>query len=232
MSVSLTERRQQNLSAARPDTRSVTPSTRSFAQAIDRQRAAVERIPLLSLARPEVAKVASALDSAEVAALAVEVDHPAADLPRMAELARLISVPLLRMDLLLEEFQIYESRLYGADAVLLVAAQLPDGALARLCNAARSTHLTACVLCATAADVARAAGSRADVIALAPAALLDQALVAAVPARALVLVVPAAADADAVAATLLGRADALIDRAIAFAADPAAAFCAALAEEE
>ena len=226
MATSLAERRQQNLTAERPDTRAVTPSTRSFAQAIDRQRAAVERIPLLCAGQPRLAEIGRALDAAEVAALAVEVDHPGRELAQVAALARAISVPLLRADLLLEEFQIYESRLCGADAVLLVAALLPGAALAQLCNAARSTHLTACVLCATAAEDARAAACRADVIALAPAALLDAALVAALPARALVLAIPPAEG------SLLGRADALLDRAIAAAADPAAAFRAALAEEE
>src|SRR5260221_372429 len=42
-----TRRRRQNLAAPRTDVRAVTPSIRSFAQALDRQRRTVERGPVL-----------------------------------------------------------------------------------------------------------------------------------------------------------------------------------------
>ncbi|GAC1337437.1 MAG: hypothetical protein NVSMB23_03900 [Myxococcales bacterium] len=237
MTLELARRRQQNLSAPRPEVRSATPSIRSFAQAIDRQRAAVERIPLLAAGRADLVQAARALDEAEVAALALSVDDAASELPRFAAAARDCSVPVLRVDLLLEEFQIYESRVAGADAVLLVAAHLPGELLARLVGAARGTHMAACVLCETPDDLGRAAAVRADVIALSlRAGGLDPALLAAVPRRALVLAVPAAAEAAAKTsppvASLLGRADATLDPAIAEGADPAAAFRAALAEDQ
>jgi indole-3-glycerol phosphate synthase len=208
------KRRQQNLAAARTDARGIAPSIRSFAQAIDRQRQSVEHVPVLAASRAALVETARALDEAEVAAIAVSVDDPAAELPVFARAAQAISVPLLRCDLLLEEFQVYESRAAGADAILLQARLLPGERLERLCAAARATHMAACVSCDTPEDVQRAAAARAAVVAVAQS---GEAIFAAVPRRLLVLALePSAA--------VRGRADALLDEAIGSAPDPAAAF--------
>jgi indole-3-glycerol phosphate synthase len=42
------------------------------------------------------------------------------------------ALPLLRKDFIIDEIQIYEAAVVGADAVLLIAAALDDGALAKL----------------------------------------------------------------------------------------------------
>ena len=215
--MTLRRRQEQNLAAPRPDTRAITPSIRNFAQAIDRQRQTVEHVPLLIAGKPGLIDVARALDEAEVAALAIAVDARE-ELSSLSAAAAAISVPVLRCDLLLEEFQVYESRAAGADAVLLHARLLPGAQLARLCGAARSTHMAACVACDTAAEIQRAATARAAAVALARA---DEELFAAVPRRLLVLALdPAAA--------VLGRVDALLDESIGAASDPAGAFRATL----
>jgi len=214
-------RREQNLAAARPDARAIAPSIRNFAQAIDRQRQSVEHVPLLAASRASLVETARALDAAEVAAIAISVEDPAAELPAFARAAQAVPVPVLRCDLLLEEFQVYESRAAGADAVLLQAKLLPGEQLDRLCGAARATHMVACVACETPDDVQRAAAARAAVVALAQP---GEALFAAVPRRLLVLAL------DPVAA-VRGRADALLDEAIGSASDPAAAFRLALEQD-
>jgi indole-3-glycerol phosphate synthase len=203
----LARRRAQNLSSPRTDARAVAPSIRSFAQAIDRQRAQVERIPVLRATRPDLLQAATALDSAEVVALAFSIDDPQAELRAFAQAARAVTVPVLRTDLLLEEFQIYETRAAGGDAVLLVAAALPGELLARLCAVAASTHMTSCVLCEDAAELARAVAARAAVVALRDLSLP-------VPRRTLVL---ALSDA-------ISGADALLDASLGESADPAAEF--------
>ncbi|HMC33760.1 MAG TPA: hypothetical protein VKH65_05115 [Myxococcales bacterium] len=214
----IARRKEQNLEAARTDSRGVAPSIRSFGQAIDRQRQAVERVPVLAAARPDLAEVADALDEAEVAALAISIEHPGSELDRFAQAARAVSVPVLRCDLLLEEFQIYESRAAGADAVLLHARLLSGEQLDRLCGVARATHMAACVACETPGEVQRAAAARAAAVALRRP---DEALFAAVPRRMLVVSLdPAAA--------VPGRADALLDEQLGSSPDPAAAFRAAL----
>ncbi len=138
----LERRRQQNLRSLRGDSRGVTPSIRSFAQAIDRGE--VEHVPVLRAARSDLVELARALDEAEVAALAIEVDDPAAELQRFADAALAVSVPVLRTDLILEEFQIWESRAAGADAVLLRADVLEEQ-LERFAQLVASTHMAPCL---------------------------------------------------------------------------------------
>jgi indole-3-glycerol phosphate synthase len=208
----LERRRRQNLSAPRQDARGVAPSIRNFAQAIDRQRQSLERVPLLQASRADLAEAALALDEAEVAALAISIDDPQAELRRFAEAARPLSVPVLRVDLLLEEFQVYESRAAGADALLLHPRALTAEMLARMAQAASSTHMVPCIVCENGDDLLRAASLRAPVIALASFELKA-------PPRTLVL---------ALAPPPRGGADAVLDESI----QDAAAFRAALAAGE
>jgi len=44
---------------------------------------------------------------------------------------QVISLPVLRKDFLIDEYQIYESKYFGADAVLLIAAILDGGTLSK-----------------------------------------------------------------------------------------------------
>src|SRR5262249_17015656 len=191
----------------------VTPSIRNFAQAIDRQRQALERIPLLDAGRPDLVEAALPLDEAEAAALALCAGD---DLTAFAAAAGAVSIPVLRADVLAEELRIYESRSAGADAVVLRASAVPAQLLGRLVQAATSTHMAACVACANPEEVARPAAARAPVIALEPNLLhLD------VPPRTLVL-------ALSFAPAVRGRADAALDQTL----DGAAAFRRALSEED
>ena len=127
-----------------------------------------------------------------------------------------VGAPPESADPLAEEFRIYESRTAGADAVLLPASAVPAQILTRLIHATTSTHMTACVACATAEEISAAAAARAPVI-----ALEAKDLHLAVPPRTLVLALsftPAAR----------GRADAALDPSLS----DAAAFRRALSEED
>ena len=62
------------------------------------------------------------------------------DLPRLKEA---VSVPLLRKDFILDEIQIRESFLYGADAILLIARILSREALEKLIAVSKAFGLTA-----------------------------------------------------------------------------------------
>lgn len=73
-----------------------------------------------------------------------------------------VPVPLLRKDFTIDEYQLWESRAAGADAVLLIVAILEPALLRDLLAAAKGLGVAALVECHTAAevDVALAAGSR------------------------------------------------------------------------
>ncbi len=56
-----------------------------------------------------------------------------------------VTIPLLRKDFIIEEYQLLEARAAGADAALLIVGALDDAALARLSAAARDLELAALV---------------------------------------------------------------------------------------
>ena len=56
-----------------------------------------------------------------------------------------VAIPLLRKDFLIDEYQVVEARLAGADAILLIAEILDDDTLGRLLEKARSLGMAALV---------------------------------------------------------------------------------------
>lgn len=73
-------------------------------------------------------------------------------------------LPLLRKDFILDPIQIYQSRLAGADAVLLIVAILSDEQLARLLALTEELGLQALVEVHTEAELMRALQAGADII--------------------------------------------------------------------
>ncbi|OGV80355.1 MAG: hypothetical protein A3K19_31325 [Lentisphaerae bacterium RIFOXYB12_FULL_65_16] len=63
----------------------------------------------------------------------------------LERVAAAVSIPVLRKDFIVDEYQLHEARAWGADAVLLIAAALDDAALRELHGAARAIGLS--VLC-------------------------------------------------------------------------------------
>lgn len=75
------------------------------------------------------------------------------------------ALPLLRKDFIIDEIQIYEATVVGADAVLLIAAALDDGALAKLRAIAEDElGLDAVVEVHTSEELRRAMGAGARII--------------------------------------------------------------------
>lgn len=67
------------------------------------------------------------------------------DLEYLAAIRRESSLPLLRKDFIIDEYQILEALVYGADFILLIAKALSAGELKRLLDYARSLGLEALV---------------------------------------------------------------------------------------
>ena len=74
------------------------------------------------------------------------------------------SLPLLRKDFILDEYQIYEARAAGADAILLIVALLGDETLQRLADCARALALAALVEVHSPLELSAAREAGADII--------------------------------------------------------------------
>lgn len=72
--------------------------------------------------------------------------------------------PLLRKDFILDPYQVYEARAYGADALLLIVATLDDEQLRHLLDLTTSLGMEALVEVHDEAELERALAARATVI--------------------------------------------------------------------
>jgi len=92
-------------------------------------------------------KLAGELEAAGSAALSVLTDAEffQGSIENLQRASASVSLPCLRKDFIVDEFQIVEARANGADAVLLIVAALPQAELARLAKSASQWGLD--VLC-------------------------------------------------------------------------------------
>jgi indole-3-glycerol phosphate synthase len=81
------------------------------------------------------------------AGLSVLTDAPyfQGHLAHLARVRAAVAIPLLRKDFLIDDYQVVEARLAGADAVLLIAEILDDAMLVRLQERARQLGMAALV---------------------------------------------------------------------------------------
>jgi indole-3-glycerol phosphate synthase len=83
--------------------------------------------------------------------------------PRTAE-PPTAGVPLLRKDFILDPYQVYEARVYGADALLLIVAALDDTTLRELLALTQALGMQALVEAHTAAELERALAVGARIV--------------------------------------------------------------------
>ena len=89
----------------------------------------------LALAKSYAAGGASALS------VLTDAKHFQGRIELLGEVRGVVGLPLLRKDFILTEYQLWESRAFGADAVLLIAAALPPSRLGDLIHAAKGIGL-------------------------------------------------------------------------------------------
>jgi len=75
-----------------------------------------------------------------------------------------VSIPVLRKDFLIDEYQVYEARAWGADLVLLICAILDDAQLRRLLHVANELHMRSLVEVHTREEAQRAIDAGAVII--------------------------------------------------------------------
>jgi indole-3-glycerol phosphate synthase len=100
------------------------------------------------------------------ACLSVLTDAPyfQGHLSYLARIRASVAIPLLRKDFIIDEYQVVEARLAGADAILLIAEILDDATLARLLARARDLGMAALVEFHEEANLPRVLASGADLV--------------------------------------------------------------------
>jgi indole-3-glycerol phosphate synthase len=146
---------------------------RDFERALTPVRGGVRLIAEVKKASPSRGVLAADLDpvalastyaSHGAAAISVLTDRKyfQGSLDVLRQVRATVNVPLLRKDFTIDEYQLWEARAAGADAVLLIVAILEPALLRDLAAAAKGLGLAALVECHTEVelDVALAAGAR------------------------------------------------------------------------
>ncbi|MBN2472592.1 MAG: indole-3-glycerol phosphate synthase TrpC [Anaerolineae bacterium] len=92
------------------------------------------------------------------AAISVLTDEPffQSHLDYLSAVRRVVPVPVLRKDFIIDPYQVYEGRMAGADAILLIASALEDGHMADLHATITGLGMTALVEVHNEAELERA----------------------------------------------------------------------------
>jgi indole-3-glycerol phosphate synthase len=124
--------------------------------------------PSKGLIRSDFEPVAIAQRYAQCGAAAISVlteeRYFQGHLDYLARIREEVSLPLLRKDFLIDPYQFYEARAYGADAALLIVAILDDDRLAELLWLAEELNLAALVEVHTREELDRAVQAGAGII--------------------------------------------------------------------
>ena len=127
------------------------PPPRPFIQAINkpRQISLIAEIKKTSPSRGVIrenfnpSEIARVYEEAGASALSVltEEDYFAGNISYLNEVKGSVKLPVLRKDFILEPYQVYESRFFGADAILLIADLLSVERISELMGLAESLGL-------------------------------------------------------------------------------------------
>jgi len=151
------------------------PTPRSFADALRGPAAGLiaevkKASPSRGLLREDFDPVALAKTYAGAGAVAISVltdeKHFQGTLGHLAAIRQALpdGPPLLRKDFLFDEYQLYEARLHGADAVLLITAILEPAVLAQLIAQAKSLGVDALVEVHNERELEQALAASAEII--------------------------------------------------------------------
>lgn len=101
---------------------------------------------------------------ADAYSVLTEEDHFGGSLADLKALRELAAVPLLRKDFLFDPYQIYEARVAGADALLLIVAALEEDQLTELVELSRTLHMEALVEVHSTGELERALACGARIV--------------------------------------------------------------------
>src|SRR5476651_2500580 len=146
---------------------------RSFRSALEQKDNELALIAEVKKASPSAGVIAPTFDPVAIAqkyerdgaaAISILTDEQffQGHLDHLSAVRRMVDVPLLRKDFVLDEVQIAESSAAGADAILLIVAALDQRELVALLDAATAYHLDALVEVHTLDELDRALGTDAQ----------------------------------------------------------------------
>lgn len=128
------------------------------------KRASPSKGPLATIADPASLARSYAAGGASVVSVLTEQRRFGGSLHDLRAVRGAVDVPLLRKDFIVEPYQVFEARAWGADLVLLIVAALDDERLAALLELTESLGMQALVEVHDIAQARRASASGAALI--------------------------------------------------------------------
>jgi len=110
-----------------------------------------------------IARIYESYDADAISVL-TEEKHFQGDIYHLTVVKEVVSLPVLRKDFIIDEYQIYESRYYEADAVLLIASLLFTSELQRFLDIAKGLGLHCLVEVHTEHDLKKVLDTDAEII--------------------------------------------------------------------
>jgi indole-3-glycerol phosphate synthase len=124
--------------------------------------------PTKGVLRPDfnIKDIASTYEQKNTSALSILTDERffQGSVEHLVEVRQLTTKPLLRKDFIIDEYQIYESRFYNADAILLITTALDRHQLADFQELAKELSLESLVEIHTGRELEKALYSGAEII--------------------------------------------------------------------
>ena len=152
------ERRCADLPAARDFEAALTPAPGKVRLVAEVKKASPSRGVLAHDFDPVGLATTYARHGAAAISVLTDEKYFQGSLELLAAVRAAVGVPLLRKDFTIDEYQLWESRAAGADAILLIVSILSPPLLRDLLAAAKGLGLAALVECHTAAEVDTALG--------------------------------------------------------------------------
>jgi indole-3-glycerol phosphate synthase len=128
------------------------------------KRASPSKGPLAKIPDPAALATAYADGGAAAVSVLTEERRFGGSLADLDAVRAAVTVPVLRKDFMVSDYQIWEARAHGADLILLIVASLTDLELVAMRELAERLGMTALVEVHDEGEVARAVGAGARVI--------------------------------------------------------------------
>lgn len=119
---------------------------------------------LASITDPAALAAAYQAGGASVISVLTEERRFGGNLQDLQDVRAAVDIPVLRKDFMVDEYQFYEARAYGADLVLLIVAALEDQQLQEFLELTHQLGMNALVEAHTEEEIARAAAIDAQIV--------------------------------------------------------------------